>query len=291
MSMALHTRVPRQAGAGEMPPETPSFEAGVIPSWILPKSSIMPATSAIRSPASSGRAQSYGWGSSPRMGAAFARLWNLPLMQGLIDERLLVDLSPVPQHMPGFDAVYRLADTPRITYWHEWSSKMQRAAALRLIALLQRLAQHKLTLRNPHPWNLLYDGRSFVYINPGSIVPLDAEIFGRSYEKVARFFVRPLLLIENGFAHTARRLTEDPREGVLAEDVQHLSKPWATWKQESGAHQILPFPPTGRAILRASGHRGRVLDLQYGRRTLDRLLRHRLRFRARHLLDPQAAGA
>jgi SAM-dependent methyltransferase len=107
--------------------------------------------------------------------------------------------------------------------------------------LLQRLLDHKLTLRNAHPWNLLYDGRSFVYMNPGSIVPLNAETFARSYEKVARFFVRPLLLMASGFPHVARRLAEDPREGVLAGDLRHLQMAWAEWDAHSENQQVLPF--------------------------------------------------
>jgi SAM-dependent methyltransferase len=234
MSMALHTRV-------EMPPETPSFEARVFPQ--LDSSQIRYYARYFGDPLSRlfWQNEELWMGILPPHGQAFARMWDLPIMRSLVDERLLVGLEPAPQKIPGFDAVYRLADTPRITYWHEWSPKMLRAAALRLIVLLQRLAQHQLTLRNPHPWNLLYDGLSFIYVNPGSILPLDAETFARSYEKLARFFVRPLLLIEKGLMHVARRLAEDPREGVLAEDLQHMEKAWAAWKPESGANQILPF--------------------------------------------------
>lgn len=175
-------------------------------------------------------------------GGAFAELASLPLMDELAEEKLLMGLASSAQSHPGFDAVYPLASTPRITYWHEWSPKMLRVAALRLISLLQKLAQHGLTLRNPHPWNLLYDGLNFVYMNPGSIVPSDAQTFTRSYEKMARFFVRPLLLIENGMTHLAQRLIGDPREGVLAEDMKGIGGDWAEWGPRSeAAEQILLF--------------------------------------------------
>jgi SAM-dependent methyltransferase len=177
----------------------------------------------------------------PPHGRAFAEIANLPLMEELVQDKLLVGLRHHAQSHAGFDAVYPLTLTPRITYWHEWSPKMLRTAALRLVTLLQKLAEHGLTLRNPHPWNLLYDGSTFVYMNPGSIVRSDPETFARSYEKVARFFIRPLLLIESGMAHLARKLIEDPREGVLKEDCEHVRRDWATSNPESEAEQILPF--------------------------------------------------
>src|SRR5581483_3633219 len=174
----------------------------------------------------------------PPHGRAFSEIADLPVVNELTEDRLLVGLRGPAQSHPGFDAAYPLASTPRIIYWHEWSPKMLRAAALRLITLLERLAQYGLTLRNPHPWNLLYDGLNFVYMNPGSIVPMDVETFTRSYEKISRFFIRPLLLIENGMTHLAQRLVADPRDGVPAEDTKRLRRDWATWDPKSEAKQI-----------------------------------------------------
>jgi SAM-dependent methyltransferase len=180
-------------------------------------------------------------GIMPPYGRTFTRLANLAVMNELIQDKLMVGFERSAQSHPGFDVLYRLASTPRITYWHEWSPKMLRAAALRLIFILQKLAAHGLTLRNPHPWNILYDGLSFVYMNPGSIVQADAETFTRSYEKVARFFIRPLLLIESGKMHLAARLIEDPRDGVLAEDMESHDGEWAEWSPKTAAEGISPF--------------------------------------------------
>jgi SAM-dependent methyltransferase len=171
----------------------------------------------------------------------FARIASLPFIDELVEDGLLVGSERSAQFHPGFEAVYRLASTPRITYWHEWSPKMLRSAALRLITLLKRLAEADFTLRNPHPWNLLYDGLNFVYMNPGSIVRSDAETFARCYEKVARFFIRPLLLFESGRIHLARRLIEDPRDGVLAEDMGPQGQEWAEWEPRTDVTRISGF--------------------------------------------------
>jgi SAM-dependent methyltransferase len=73
------------------------------------------------------------------------------------------------------------------------------------------------------------------------VVLLDDETFGRGYEKIARFFIRPLLLIENGFGHMARRLASDARDGVIAQDVAHLDCKWIEWPLDGANHAIVPF--------------------------------------------------
>ncbi len=168
-------------------------------------------------------------GVMPPYGHEVGSFLHSQVFRELQSEALFSDLAE-SQLNPGiFEATYRLGTTPRIIYWHEWSSKMLHAGALRILKLLVRLARHKLTLRNPHPWNLLFDGRRFTYINPGSVVSLDMETFGQSYEKVARHFVRPLLLMEHGYGHTAQLLVRDMREGALAADVRHLNCDWSEW--------------------------------------------------------------
>lgn len=177
----------------------------------------------------------------PPHGKEAVRLLKSQVVAELFAEKLFAELLNEPIAVEGFEVAFQLACVPRITYWHEWSPKMWRAAALRMIKLLAKLAKHSFTLRNPHPWNLLFDGKQFSYLNPCSIVPLESAVFARSYEKIARFFVRPLLLLEYGFEHLAKRLAADVSEGVCSEDVRHLDCSWADWRQEPDEDRVLPF--------------------------------------------------
>jgi SAM-dependent methyltransferase len=169
----------------------------------------------------------------PGKEAAFWDLHDSGALSDLFSDRLLSPLNTMEVSSEAtsqeFAAIYRLEETPRITYWHEWSPKMLQAAALRLIDLLLKLAAREMILRNPHPWNLLYDGRHFSYANSGSIVRLNAETLARSCEKLLRFFIRPLVLMERGLSHTAQRLMADPRDGVLAEDLAATPPKWLAW--------------------------------------------------------------
>ncbi len=110
-----------------------------------------------------------------------------------------------------------------------------------MLELLTRLARERLVLRNPQPWNLLFDGREFSYANVGSIVPFDSDTFARAYEKVAQYFVRPLLLAEHGFEHVARRLMSDHREGALAVELHHLDCKWCEWQPATNAGREIAF--------------------------------------------------
>jgi SAM-dependent methyltransferase len=177
----------------------------------------------------------------PPYSERFLSLLESDLYRGLVSDGLLIGLAATSIRPEVFDATFRLDHTPRITYWHEWSPAMLRRAALRMIDLCTRLARHGLGLRNPHPWNVLFDGRQFSYANAGSIVPLDTRTFSRSYEKIAQYFVRPLLLIEHGFEHIAQRLGADMREGVLADDVRHLGCSWCEWQPDRCPADELPF--------------------------------------------------
>ena len=180
-------------------------------------------------------------GIMPPHGQKFRKLAESDIFDSLVADRLIFGLSQASVYSEVFDRSYRLDHTPRITYWHEWSPRMLRAAALRLLKLCIKLARLDLTLRNPHPWNLLFDGQQFSYANAGSIMPFDFDTFGRSYEKIARYFVRPLLLVEHGYEHTAQRLLQDIREGTLAKDIDHLNCSWSEWDQKRWHGNALAF--------------------------------------------------
>lgn len=113
-----------------------------------------------------------------------------------------------------YTLVLRLARTPRISYCHEWSTVMWRDASLHLLKLLMTLAEHRLTLRYPHPWHLLFDGPNPVYIHPGSIVPLDEATFRGAFDRISRFFLRPLFLASQRQTSLARQLLRDANRGV-----------------------------------------------------------------------------
>jgi len=99
---------------------------------------------------------------------------------------------------------------------------MWRDAALTMINVLSELLARNLTLRNPHPWNVLFFGCQPLYIDYGSIVPFQEETFWRGYEKLCRFLIHPLLLNATGQSLVGRRLLHDVHTGIRSEDFPAL---------------------------------------------------------------------
>ncbi len=85
----------------------------------------------------------------PVHGEFFTHILSSQVLDDIFTRRLLIGLRQDPSVVPGFDEIYQLDSTPRITYWHEWSPKMWRAASLRLIELFVALAELGLTLAKP----------------------------------------------------------------------------------------------------------------------------------------------
>lgn len=163
------------------------------------------------------------------------------LMRDLTRQGYLPEFEMDPSKSEDFATVLDLGHAPRITYNFEWSPSMWKAAATHVLQLLLRLAKEGLTLRNPHPWYLVFDGPRPLYLNPGSIVPADTSTFERSWDKIERFFLRPLLLANAGSSHMARRLLHDVHRGVQLRDIPVGEPPFA-WD-----------PTTGESIYRFIG--------------------------------------
>jgi len=87
---------------------------------------------------------------------------------GLVATREL-DENPYP-HL-AYEAVLEHDRVPFVTYPHEWSPSMFKQAALFHIDLFARLHDHGLTLKDWHPYNILFDGTKPVFVDFTSIIP------------------------------------------------------------------------------------------------------------------------
>ncbi len=141
----------------------------------------------------------------------------------LTQKKLFAHIEPARIDVEGFDQVLRIVPTPRVSYVYEWCPAMWRDAALAMINVLSELLALNLTLRNPHPWNVLFFGCQPLYVDHGSIVPFQEETFWRGYEKLCRFLIHPLLLNATGQSLVGRRLLHDVHMGIRSEDFPYLA--------------------------------------------------------------------
>jgi hypothetical protein len=177
----------------------------------------------------------------------FSDLLESGVVGQLADEGLLVESELTSLRLDGYTRVVRHHDVPFPSYPIEWSPTMFRDAALVYVRLLERLLPLGLTLKDVHPWNLVFDFWRPVYVDLTSITSLDRGL--PAPEKIARYYLRPLLLMERGGERIARCLLFD-YEAVQEQDLALLGV-----KANDLSAAIGPRA-RGRSLLRSLRHAG-----------------------------------
>ena len=122
-----------------------------------------------------------------------------------------------------YPMVVRHKVVPFVSYPNEWCAAMLKGAALAIIDLVTELSQRGLTLKDAHPWNLLFDFTRPVYVDLTSIVPqADAAVWA-AYDEFCRFCYYPLILMAHGQERIARLLIPE-YEGVTRRDLLSLMR-------------------------------------------------------------------
>ena len=107
----------------------------------------------------------------PKQAPFFAQLFREGVIQNLIEQGLLVETEPTDLIVDGFSMILKHHRIPFISYPQEWCAAMLKDAALNIINLTIELAGRNLTLKDAHPWNVLFDACKPVYVDATSIAP------------------------------------------------------------------------------------------------------------------------
>ncbi len=110
-------------------------------------------------------------GIPPEQSAFYANLFEIGLVEDLVDRGLLVPTWPTEFKLDNFGLIVKHKRFPFVSYPFEWSREMLKQSALNLIDLEIALSQHNLGLQDPNPWKVLFDGPRPVFVDFGSIVP------------------------------------------------------------------------------------------------------------------------
>ena len=137
---------------------------------------------------------------------------------------LLIDSEITQQSAAGFDLVIRHKRLPFTSYPNEWCAPMLKDAALTTLDLLIELYDHGLTLKDGHPWNLLFDGSRPVFVDLTSITPLKHSTWP-AFDEFSRFCVYPLFMMANGHERIARGLLSE-YDGVHKSEALGLTRSW-----------------------------------------------------------------
>jgi len=151
----------------------------------------------------------------------FRRLFDDGVIQKLATQKLLIESEPTDLVLDGYAMVIRHRWVPFVSYPQEWCAAMYKHAARAYLDLVSQLVQQGLTLRDTHPWNLLFDGCSPVYVDLTSIrsIPQSGQCIAQ--DKYRRYYLYPLLLMARGHERIARHLLPD-YEGISSAEVSLL---------------------------------------------------------------------
>ena len=194
----------------------------------------------------------------------FKRLFDHGVIAKLSAQKLLVESEPTGLALDGYAMVVRHRSVPFVSYPQEWCAAMFKDAARAYLDLVDQLVRDGLTLRDTHPWNLLFDGCRPVYVDLTSIRSIPASGQCIAQDKYHRYYLYPLLLMTHGQERIARHLLPD-YEGISSAEVSLLTAqpmPTAGVRLKKGIERAVPdaYRERVKRILNSSG-------LLYSRRT------------------------
>ncbi len=97
----------------------------------------------------------------------------------------------------------RHPEIPHVLYPYEWAPSMLKDAALLYLELIDFLGKYGYTLKDGHPWNIVFNGPRPVWVDLTSIIKMGGnEIFVS--EDFDNYFTRPLFLFSMGLNSYAR---------------------------------------------------------------------------------------
>lgn len=153
----------------------------------------------------------------------FRRLLQDGVIQRLVDRGLLIETELTSLILDGYGMVVRHRCVPFASYPNEWCAAMFKDAALTYIELVTELAPHGLSLKDTHPWNILFDAWKPLYVDLTSIIPTTTDSMYFAYDKFRRYYLYPLVLMSIGQERIVRCLLPD-YEGITKSDFLILGQ-------------------------------------------------------------------
>lgn len=143
----------------------------------------------------------------------------------------LANLSVEP-----FGLVLKHQRIPIVTYPSEWPSALLARAAVFICELQLQLQEIGLSLKDGHPWNVLFDGMQPVFVDWGSIIENDEQCQSAFLSEVENWFLFPLFLKSKGMHKAAATFLKDPSVTPLRTTEGNF---WATHSLEPNRRQRL----------------------------------------------------
>ena len=112
----------------------------------------------------------------------------------------LIPTQVAPYHLDGFEIILEHKTVPFISYPIEWCSAMLKDAALLTCDIQLCLLKSGYSLKDAHPWNVLFDGCEQKFIDIGSISEKSNDRIRFFLKDFRSTFLNPLLLKQGNFS-------------------------------------------------------------------------------------------
>src|SRR5271156_2649418 len=102
---------------------------------------------------------------SSERAAFYEHLLSQGILRDLIRRQLLIDTEITGLELAEYPLVLKHRTIPFVSHCYEWCGEMLKAAALSVLQLERELLKYGLTLQDAHPYNVLFDGPTPVWVD------------------------------------------------------------------------------------------------------------------------------
>ncbi len=153
----------------------------------------------------------------------FKQLFDSGIAQELVEQGHVIYSELTDFTLDEYGLVLQHRLIPFVSYPHEWCAAMLKDASIAYIELLKRLLFFGLTLKDTHPWNIVFEGCQPRYVDITSIRARTEKSRHPPYEKFLQYYFYPIALMCHGQERIVKYLLAD-YEGIRDLDFARWSK-------------------------------------------------------------------
>ncbi|MCA9039651.1 MAG: hypothetical protein KDA65_04810 [Planctomycetaceae bacterium] len=147
------------------------------------------------------------------------RLTGTGLLQELIDQKYFVETVATDLKLAEAALVLKHRRIPFLSYPYEWCSAAFKAATIRFLELNIHLASEGLATTDVHPWNIVFEGTTPLFVDYGSFVPLEQIHRADFINQFRSQFWYPLQLMIKGHGRLARTLMQEYSQPIQEDEL------------------------------------------------------------------------
>ncbi len=162
----------------------------------------------------------------------YQRLWDDGTIGALCDQRLLLDTRPRNRNRDttSGELLFSQPRLPFVSYPHEWSASMFKAAAGVCLSLHEALFEKGLCLIDSHPWNVLFNAHTPLWVDMTSMEPYEPATARQSLFEFRKTFLNAIDLLYNGNEEIVRSILAH-RFSSIPDSSHHAIVPGGAWRQ------------------------------------------------------------